>query len=302
MIMGKTEDNVVHRGGAGAAKRKEAAEYAISVVQDVVAGRTPDGAIVQLKGHTDAEDGHSFCLVVKPDGATDVMEGWAVEAEPGQATDASVSQLLKQLRKNIAPDDVIAALRRIGDDDPDTRTEGYRALSSCGYASHNFEEAKADDKGRHARDPNARLDLYYQPLKKEAGIKAAMNKRIQLSKNWLAPKIEELKIEVVANREAALQQCRNAPKLPCVKFWLTKPGLMPWMTSAGATEAEVEAAYGLVNMNLAEIPDEFGRQPASIEYCYEHTIKNLAVGKQPAVQRNSPAAPVPSTPYFHAHQ
>ena len=171
-IMGDASTEQV-AGGGGIDARREAIALAKSYVEQ---GKP---SIIQLQG-TATADGHSFSLIVKPDGKVDVLEAWASEED-----EANIGTLLEQCKKELSLEEVATALDNIASDDPDLRTDGYLTLSTAYDDAAMFELREDPPRGADASDyrdvdANIKLEVTARDLKPMQTIMDDVSHRLEV--------------------------------------------------------------------------------------------------------------------------
>jgi len=177
-VASQPSGNLKYARGTGYTKRKEAVDLVVRRFENP--GK--HGVICQIRGTSTPQDGHSFELVLKPNGYVDVLEGWGSHRHF-----AGVCALVERLKKNIPVADAIAAVKnfvtRDHDDRDGTRTRAYRTFSISGYASINFElvSKSGEPYVRIDDDDQILLQTYCNDLKEESVLRAEIARRLEIT-------------------------------------------------------------------------------------------------------------------------
>lgn len=149
-IMGVPETDRA-AGGGGIDRRRAAVSIAKSYFNTDSDTVTP--AIISIKAKTNSGGGHSFSLIVKPNGKVDVLEAWA-----SQHSQDNLATLLHHCKSDLSIDTVVQALDDIVSRHLATRTRGYTSLSIAYNRATLYE---LDRSGRHETDDN-KIELYVE--------------------------------------------------------------------------------------------------------------------------------------------
>lgn len=171
-LMG-VSDTKVQAGGAGPDGRAEAIRLAVDFID------TGKPGIISIKGSASA-DGHSFSLVVKPDGKVDVLEAWA-----SREHESDLGRLLAHSKKNLSLQQAKEALQKLTSPDLEVRTQGYTALSRAYRSAADFELVRDPQRGERAidlRDQDEKISIVatVSELKPKQEIMDEMDHRLAL--------------------------------------------------------------------------------------------------------------------------